>query len=76
MEKNLEQLSIIVDEILTDPGVHCVTILNAQKLAMEDKYLYDLMVDFAKESDQSIKDSYLNEIIEYTEEKLRTAGLK
>ncbi len=76
MEKNLEQLAIITDEILTDPHVELSTILNAKKLASEDNYLYDLMVDWAKEVEPGVKDSYLNDIIEYTEEKLRTANLK
>lgn len=76
MEKNLEQLAIITDELLENPTVELQTVLNAKKLAKEDNYLYTLMVDFAKESDTKIKASYLEDIIEYTEETLRTAGLK
>lgn len=73
--KRLEQISFIVDELLTDPSVDFKVVNSAGKLASEDKYLYELMVDWMKSTDNYIKGAMKDEILNYTEEVLRRAGL-
>jgi len=76
MSDRLETLSYICDEILTNPNVNAQTVLNATKLASEDNYLYELMVDYAKATDSMIRDMYLTDILSYTDEKLRMVKIK
>ena len=71
MDNRLETLSFICDDILTNPTVNAQTVLNATKLASEDNYLYDLMVDWAKEIDGEAKTMMREEIVNYTEEIIR-----
>ena len=76
MSDRLETLSYICDEILTNHNVNAQTVLNATKLASEDNYLYELMVDYAKATDSMIRDMYLTDILSYTDEKLRMVKIK
>lgn len=71
MEKNIDQLGYIRDEMLTSPDIEALTVWNAARLAEEDQYLYDLMIDWAKETDNSLKSEMLKEVIDYTNEILR-----
>lgn len=75
MDKRIESLSLIVEDILTKPNVDAQLIIKANKLALEDDYLYDLMVDWMKETNDYIKGEMFQEIINYTEEVIRRAGL-
>lgn len=69
--KRLEQIDIIINEILFNPTVKMDLVLDAAKLASEDDYLYDLMVDWAKEVDVDVQNEMLKEMLDYTTEKLR-----
>ena len=71
MEKKVEQISIIEQDLLTYKEVNAQTIINAGRLAEEDNYLYDLMVDWAKEIDGEAKTMMREEIVNYTEEIIR-----
>jgi len=73
--KRFEQLSIIKDDLLTSPNVNYTTVSGACKLAEEDDYLYDLMLDYMKEVNSHIKSELLNEVFNYTDEKLRVIGI-
>lgn len=72
--KRFEQLSVIRDELLTSPNVNYKTVADSCRLAEEDDYLYDLMLDYMKEHNSHIKSELLNEIFNYTDEKLRILG--
>lgn len=72
--KRFEQISVIRDELLTNPNVDYRTVADACRLAEEDDYLYDLMVDYMKESNSSIRTELLNEVYNYTDEMLRVLG--
>lgn len=74
--KRFEQLAIIRDELLSDPYVPGLTIWQAAKIAEEDDYLNNLMIDWAKETDTLAKSQMLKEIIDYTDEMLRQFGNK
>lgn len=74
-DKQFEQLSFIRDEMLSNPDVQSLLIWNAAKLALEDNYLYDLFVDWAKETDCLAKNEMLNEVENYTHEVLRKFGM-
>jgi len=76
MINKFEQLAIIRDEILTDPNVDANLVWNAAKIAEEDKYLYNLLLDWAKSTNEFAKGLFLDEIFVYTEEKLRVLGIK
>lgn len=76
MDNRLDSISFIVEEILTNPLVDCTLVTRAGKLAAEDNYLYDLMLDYAKEPEGLIKTEMLNEIINYTDETVRTMNLR
>lgn len=69
--KELDQIIVIRDEMLTDPNVEGLLVWNAAKIALEDKYLYDLMVDWMKETNDDIKHEMLQEVVNYTDETLR-----
>lgn len=75
MDNKFETLSVIRDEILTDPNVNSRLIWDAAKIAEEDKYLYDLLVDWAKSIDDLEKSLFLNDILNYAEEKLRVLNI-
>lgn len=70
-DRDLDQIAVIRDEMLTDPNVPGLVIWQAAKLASEDKYLYDLMIDWMKEPEGEAKNMMKEEIINYTDEKLR-----
>ena len=76
MVNKFEQLSIIRDEILTDPFVNASIVWDATKIAEEDKYLNNLLVDWAKSTNSFDRALFLDEILSYTEEKLRILNLK
>lgn len=76
MVDKFEQLSIIRDEILTDPNVNASLVWDAAKIALEDKYLYNLLVDWAKSTSDISKALFLDEILNYTEERLRLLNLE
>lgn len=71
MNQRAEQLSIIRDTILEDPTVEASLVWDAAKIALEDNYLNDLMIDWAKAIDEYPKACMLDEIFNYTEETLR-----
>jgi len=71
MINKFEQLSIIRDEILTDPNIDASLVWDAAKIAEEDKYLNDLLIDWAKSTSDISKAFYLDEIMNYTQERLR-----
>jgi hypothetical protein len=71
METKLEALSFIKEEMLMDKTVDARVILNAAKLAEEDKYLYDLMIDYMSSIDPDIKNMLKEEVVNYTEEMAR-----
>lgn len=71
----LETISYIVEDMLLNPDVDCTVIMASGKIAAEDTYLYNLMLDYMKEFDINSKDELLEEIIDYTEEFLRRAGV-
>lgn len=75
MINKFEQLSIIRDEILTDPSVNANLVWDAAKIAEEDKYLNDLLIDWAKSTNEFAKSLFLDEIFSYTEEVLRKLNL-
>ncbi len=72
--KRFEQLSIIKDDLLTSPNVNYTIVSDACRLAEEDDYLYDLMLDYMKEVNSHIKSELLSEIFNYTNEILRVLG--
>ena len=76
MVNKFEQLAIIRDEILTDPFVNASIVWDAAKIAEEDKYLNDLLLDWMKSTNSFAKALFLDEILPYTEEKLRLLNLK
>lgn len=76
MVNKFEQLSIIRDEILTDPSVKSIIIWNAAKIAEEDKYLSDLMIDYMKSTNELAKSFFLDEICNYTEQRLKVLNEK
>jgi hypothetical protein len=71
MDSKLEALSFIKDEMLMNKNVNARTIINAAKIAEEDNYLYELMIDWAKLIDDDIKNMLMEEVINYTEETIR-----
>lgn len=71
MVNKFEQLAIIRDEILTDPNVNASLIWDASKIAYEDKYLYELLLDWMKSTSDISRALFLDEILNYTEEMLR-----
>lgn len=73
---NFDQLIVIRDEILTNPDVDASLIWDAAKIAEEDKYLNNLLVDWMKSTNEFAKALFLDEIISYTEERLRLLNLK
>ena len=73
-QEQLEHISFIVEDILTNPNVDFSLVQSAGKLAAEDNYLYDLMSDYMKETNFSIKNELLSEILNYTHEVLRRAS--
>lgn len=75
MDNKFETLSVIRDEILTDPNVNSRLIWNAAKIAEEDKYLYDLLIDWMKSTSEHSKALFLDEILNYAEEKLRVLNI-
>jgi hypothetical protein len=76
METKLEALSIIKDELLMDKTVDARVVINAAKLAEEDNYLYELLIDWMKVTDENIKDMLRDEVINYTEEVLRKMKIR
>jgi hypothetical protein len=76
MVDKFEQLSIIRDEILTNPNVPASLVWDAAKIAEEDKYLSNLMMDWMKSTNELAKSMFLDEILAYTEEKLRLLNLQ
>lgn len=76
MDKKLEQLIVIKDEMLTDPTVDASSILNAYRLAETDHYLYALMVDWMKVVDPNIKNILMDELYNYVVESDRTTKIR
>lgn len=76
MEDKIIALNYVRDEMLTNPNVEGMVIWNASKLASEDSYLYNLMMDWAKETDSSMKNELLKEVISYTDEILRKLKIR
>lgn len=76
METKLEALSIIKDELLMDKTVDARVVINAAKLAEEDNYLYELLIDWMKVTDENIKDMLRDEVLNYTEEMLRKMKIR
>lgn len=76
IEKKLEQIDLIAYTILEDPEVDYSHVMEVAKLASEDKYLYDLMVDWAKEVNGDFQKELLNEMFNYTDEVKRRAGIR
>jgi len=76
MVDKFEQLSIIKDEILTSPDVNASLVWDAAKIAEEDKYLYNLMIDYAKSTNEIAKALFLDEIFNYTQEWIRKSKIK
>lgn len=68
---DFDQIGIIRDEILTDPNVNASLVWDAAKIAIEDKYLYNLLIDWMKSTNEFSKALFLDEIFSYTEEVLR-----
>lgn len=75
MVDKFEQLYIIRDEILTNPQVDASLVWSAAKIAEEDKYLNNLMLDWMKSTNEFAKALFLDEILNYAEEKLRLLSL-
>lgn len=75
MIDKFEQLSIIRDSILESPNVNASLVWDATKIAEEDKYLYNLLIDWAKSTNEIAKALFLDEIFNYTEERLRLLNL-
>lgn len=75
MVNKFEQLAIIRDEILTDPNVNASLVWDATKIAEEDKYLHDLLIDWMKSTSDISKALFLDEILNYTEERVRLLNL-
>lgn len=71
MDKRIEQIYFIRDEMLTNPNVSAQTVINASKIAEEDNYLYELMLDYMKVVDEHIRLMLLDEVLNYTEEMMR-----
>ena len=76
MVNKFDQLIVIRDEILTNPNVQASLVWDAAKIAEEDKYLSNLMIDWAKSTNEFAKGLFLDEILNYTEEKLRLLNLQ
>lgn len=72
----LEALSIIKDEMLMDKDIDAQTVLKSAKLAEEDNYLYELMIDWMKVVDPNIKSMLKDDILNYTEEMIRTMKIR
>lgn len=76
METKFEALSLIKDEMLMDKTVDASTVIKASKIAEDDKYLYELMVDYMTVVDPVIKNMLRDEVINYTEEIIRKAKIR
>lgn len=76
MVDKFEQLSIIKDEILINPTVNASLVWDATKIAEEDNYLYNLLLDWMKSTNEVAKSLFLDEIFSYTEEKNRLKNLE
>lgn len=74
-DKRFEQIAIIRDEMLADPNVPGLIVWQAAKLASEDKYLYELLLDWMKEPEGEAKNMMREEVINYTDEILRKAKI-
>ena len=74
-DKRFEQIAIIRDEMIADPNVPGLIVWQAAKLALEDKYLYELLLDWMKEPEGETKNMMREEIINYTDEMLRKSKL-
>lgn len=75
-DRDFDQITIIRDEMLTDPNVPGLIVWQAAKLALEDRYLYDLLVDWMKEPEGEAKNMMKEEVINYTDEYLRKLKIK
>jgi hypothetical protein len=73
--KDFDQIAIIRDLMLEDPNIEGLLVWQAAKLALEDKYLYELMIDWAKETHDDNKKEMLREVVNYTDEILRKAKI-
>jgi hypothetical protein len=76
VETKLLTISLIKDEMLMNPKVDVRTVIEASKLAEEDKYLYELMVDYMSSIDPDIKVMMLEDALNYTEEVMRTKKIR
>lgn len=76
MENKFEQLYFVRDTMLENPNVESRLVWLAAKIAEEDKYLYDLMLDWMKEINDYNKSEMLAEVINYTDEFLRKTKVK
>ena len=76
MSTKLEELSIIKDEMLMNPNVNARMVLAASKLAEDDRYLYELLLDYMKVVDEDIKKMLFDDAMNYTEETIRTMKLR
>jgi hypothetical protein len=75
-DKRFEQIAIIRDEMLADPNVPGLIVWQAAKLALEDKYLYELLLDWMKEPEGETKNMMREEVINYTDEMLRKSKIQ
>lgn len=76
LDKKLEAIYFIRDEILTLKDVDAITIWDAARLATEDDYLYEMLNDWMKETDVKNRFDILNEVIDYTSEMRKRLGNK
>ena len=74
-EEKAKQLSTIKSELLQNKDLNSKVVYDSVKLALEDDYLFDLMVDYKNEANSSIKKEMLHEIVNYTEEMVRKLKL-
>lgn len=69
-----EHIGYIADELASNTDSNLLYRISI--IAFSDDYLYDLLVDFQKAVPGNIKTELYNEIINYTEEKIRVDSLK
>lgn len=71
MENKQKQIEEIAPRLADASPNNIVTIVRAISLSYGDQYLYDLIVDWDKERNNTVKDEMKDEVITYTEEVLR-----
>lgn len=71
MGKNKQQVLEDISSKLLITNIEMDLANQAISLSYEDSYLYDLLLDWSKENNNSLKKEMHDEIINYTEEILR-----